>query len=132
SPTAIYLRGGQGVELRDGMRDLVSFLIEQLPKAFRREDFDQERKALREKYNRRAQALFSQLENAARERGFAIQGTTTGRVVFIPLLGGKAPESPEDLNRTMQELPEAERERLAKQQAELAELLAIMALAHAG
>ena len=49
SPSAIYLRGGQGAELRDGMRDLVSFLIEQLPKAFRREDFDQERKALREK-----------------------------------------------------------------------------------
>ena len=46
SPAAIYLRGGQGAELRDGMRDLVSFLIEQLPKAFRREDFDQERKAL--------------------------------------------------------------------------------------
>ena len=114
SPAAIYLRGGQGVELRDGMRDLVSFLIEQLPKAFRREDFDQERKALREKYNRRAQELFSQLENAARERGFAIQGTTTGQVVFIPLIGGKAPESPEDLNRKMQELPEAERERLAK------------------
>jgi predicted ATP-dependent protease len=128
SPVAIYLRGGQGAELRDGMRDLVSFLIEQLPKAFRREDFDQERKALREKYNRRAQELFAQLENAARERGFAIQGTTAGQVVFIPLIDGKAPESPEDLNRKMQELPEAERERLAKGQSELADLFSTMAM----
>jgi ATP-dependent Lon protease len=108
------------------MRDLVSFLIEQLPKAFRREDFDQERKALREKYNRRAQDLFSQLEAAARQRGFAIQATPTGQVLFIPLIGGKAPESPEDLNRKMQELSEQERERLGKEQAELADLFATM------
>src|ERR1700746_126492 len=111
-----------------GMRELVAFLSEQLPKAFRREDFDQETKALRKKYNRRAQELFAQLENAARERGFAIQGTTTGQVVFIPLIGGKAPESPEDHNRRMQERPETERERLAKQQAELADLFATMAM----
>src|ERR1700746_1293778 len=102
-----------------GMRELVAFLSEQLPKAFRREDFDQERKALREKYNRRAQELFAQLETAARERGFAIQGTSTGQVVFIPLIGGRAPESPEDLNRKMQELPEAERERLGKQEGQV-------------
>jgi ATP-dependent Lon protease len=121
SPAAIYLRSGQGAELRDGMRDLISFLIEQLPKAFRREDFEQERKALREKYNRRAQELFTQLESAARERGFAIQGTGAGQIVFVPLFDGKIPESPEELSRKMQELPEAERERLAKAQRELGE-----------
>src|SRR5271170_5671792 len=126
SPSAIYLRAGQGAELRDGMRDLVSFLIEQLPKAFRREDFDQERKALREKYNRRAQELFTQLETAARERGFAIQGTPTGQIVFIPLIDGKPPESPEDLSRKMKEISEQERERLGKEQAELTDLFATM------
>ena len=126
SPTAIYLSSGQGVELRDSMRDLVAFLIEQLPKAFRREDFDQERKALREKYNRRAQDLFNQLEAAARQRGFVIQATPNGQVLFIPLIGGKPPESPEDLNRKMQELSEPERERLGKQQSELADLFATM------
>jgi AAA domain len=67
SPNAIYLQAGQGSELRDGMRDLIGFLIEQIPKAFRREDFDQERKALREKYNRRAQEMFGQVEAAARQ-----------------------------------------------------------------
>src|ERR1700722_14069279 len=128
SPVAIYLRGGQGVELRDSMRDLVTFLIEQLPKAFRREDFDQERKALREKYNRRAQELFTQLETAARERGFAIQGTPTGQVVFIPLIDGKVPESPDELSRKMKDLPEQERERLSKAQSELADLFATMTM----
>ena len=119
SPAAIYLRGGQGAELRDGMRDLVGFLIEQLPKAFRREDFDQERTALREKYNRRAQELFTATSRRARQRNFAVQSTPSGQVVFIPLIGGKMPESPEELNRKLQELPEAERERLGKEQGEL-------------
>src|SRR5579859_6788240 len=58
APVAIYLGPGQGVELRTRMRELVAFIIDQLPKAFRREDFDQERAALREKYNKRAQELF--------------------------------------------------------------------------
>jgi predicted ATP-dependent protease len=121
SPTAIYLRGGQGAELREGMRDLVTFVIEQLPKAFRREDFDQERKALREKYNQRAQELIGQLEASARQRGFAIQGTPTGQLIFIPLIGGKMPESPDELARKMQELSEEQRTQLAKDQAELSD-----------
>src|SRR5438034_5589412 len=52
SPTAIYLEPGKGVELRERMRELVNFVLEQLPKAFRREDFEQERTALRDKYNK--------------------------------------------------------------------------------
>lgn len=123
SPMAIYLPAGQGVELSDGMRDLVSFLIEQLPKAFRREDFDQERKALREKYNRRAQELIGHLEADARERGFAIQAAPNGQLMLIPLIGGKVPESSEELSRKMQDLSEEERERLGKAQAELGDKL---------
>ncbi len=123
SPAAIYLRAGQGAALREGMRELVAFVIEQLPKAFRREDFDQERKALREKYNRRAQELIGQLETSARQRGFAIQGTPTGQLILIPLIGGRMPESPEELATRMQELSEEQRARMAKDQAELGDQL---------
>jgi predicted ATP-dependent protease len=119
SPTAIYLRAGQGRELRDRISDLVRFIIEQLPKAFRREDFDQERAALREKYNKRAQELFGNLENRARERGFAIQSTPSGQIMFIPLVDGKMPESPEALSRAMQQKTDAEREALSRAQSEL-------------
>src|SRR5260221_9565072 len=84
SPTAIYLEPGKGVELRERMRQLVSFVLEQLPKAFRREDFDQERTALRDKYNKRAQELFGQLEARAGGRGVGIQTAPAGQVIFIP------------------------------------------------
>lgn len=119
APCAIYLKAGEGPKLRDRMTELINFIIDQLPKAFRREDFDQERSALREKYNKRAQELFGGLEQRARERGFAIQSTPTGQVLFIPLVEGKMPESPEALSRAMQEKSDAERERLAQVQQEL-------------
>jgi len=127
APVALYLKPGQGNELRTRMQELINYVLDQLPKAFRREDFDQERAALREKYNRRAQELFGTFETRARERGFALQSTTGGQVVFIPLIRGKVPESPEELQREMQAMPEQERDRLAKAQSELqGELAGIM------
>jgi len=119
APVAISLQAGQGRLLRDQMAELVNFVREQLPKAFRREDFDRERAALREKYNKRLQELFGSLETRAREHGLAIQTVSSGQVIFIPLIGGKMPESPEVLAREMETLPEQERERLGKAQAEL-------------
>ncbi len=119
APSAIALPAGEGRQLREQMAELVNFVREQLPKSFRREDFDQERTALREKYNQRAQELFGSLEGHARQRGFAIQTGPAGQVLFIPLIGGKPPESPEVLSREMAALPDAERERLTKAQGEL-------------
>ncbi len=128
APVAISLQAGQGRQLRDQMAELVNFVRDQLPKAFRREDFDQERASLREKYNKRAQELFGNLEARARERGFAIQATGPGQIIFIPMIGGKRPESPEVLAREMEALPEQERERLGKAQAGLQDELGGMML----
>src|SRR5208282_1007129 len=128
SPVAIYLQPGQGVELRARMTELIGFVLEQLPKAFRREDFDQERAALRDKYNKRAQELFGNLETRARERGFAIQSAPTGQVIFIPLIDGKMPESPEALGKAMAAKTDPEREQLAKVQGELQDELGTLML----
>ncbi|HJU11530.1 MAG TPA: ATP-binding protein, partial [Candidatus Binataceae bacterium] len=109
------------------MQELVNYVLDQLPKAFRREDFDHERAALREKYNKRAQELFGNFESRARERGFGLQTAANGQVIFIPLIKGKMPESPEELQREMQAMPDPDRERLAKAQSELqGELASIM------
>jgi predicted ATP-dependent protease len=63
--------------------------------------------------------LFGNLETRARERGFAIQSTPSGQIIFIPLIDGKMPESPEDLSRAMAKKSDAEREALARAQSEL-------------
>ncbi len=119
APIAIALASGQGTELRQRMHELVGFVLDQLPKAFRREDFDQERAALRDKYNKRAQELFGNFEARARERGFAIQSAPGGQVMFIPLVRGKMPESPEELQREMAALSDEEKERLGRVQGDL-------------
>ncbi len=119
APDAIYLKAGQGRELREQMRELVSYLREQLPKAFRQEDFDQERTALKDKYNQRIQELFGKLEARARELGFLIHAGPGGQLLFIPLIGGKPPESPEALAREMAKMSEEERARLAELQNQL-------------
>jgi len=128
SPVAIYLEAGQGLALHSRVADLVSYIVDQLPKSFRREDFDQERTALREKYNKRAQELFGGLEQRARERGFAVQAAPTGQIILIPLVEGKVPESPEALNQAMQNKTDTEREELARVQAELQEQLGMILL----
>jgi predicted ATP-dependent protease len=119
APIAIYLNPGQGRELRARMQELINLVLDQLPKAFRREDFDHERAALRDKFNKRAQELFGSFEARARERGFAIQNAPNGQLIFIPLIRGRVPESPEELQKEMDAMTEADRERLGKVQGEL-------------
>jgi predicted ATP-dependent protease len=121
APIAIYLKPGQGRDLRDRMTELVNYVREQLPKAFRQEDFDQERNALRDKYNALAQELFTKLEAHAKEKGFAINAAPNGQLIFIPLFDGKVPETPEILQREMNRLTDEQRADLGKRQADLQE-----------
>ena len=121
APVAIYLKPGQGRDLRDRMAELITYVKEQLPKAFRQEDFDQERNALREKYNNLAQDLFTKLEARAKDKGFAINAAPNGQLIFIPMFDGKVPETPEMLQREMGKLSEEQRTDLAKRQGELQE-----------
>lgn len=124
SPLAIRLGAGQGAALRQAMRDLVEFVVEQLPKAFRREEFERERAALRDKYNQRAQELFANLETQARQRGFAVRTLAGGQIIAVPVVAGRVPQSPEDLSRELEALPEAEQARIGRAQLELQEELA--------
>jgi predicted ATP-dependent protease len=121
APVAIYLKPGQGRDLRDRMNELVNYVREQLPKAFRQEDFDQERNALRDKYNKLAQDLFTRLEERAKEKSFAINAAPNGQLIFIPMFDGKVPETPEILQREMNQLTDEQRTDLAKRQGELQE-----------
>ena len=121
APIAIYLKPGQGRDLRERMAELIAYVKEQLPKAFRQEDFDQERNALRDKYNGLAQELFTKLEARAKEKGFAINAAPNGQLIFIPLFNGKVPDSPETLQREMSQLTDEQRNELGKRQGELQE-----------
>lgn len=119
-PRAIALAAGKGCRLKHLMNDLVKTLQEELPKAFRQEDFDKEKIQLKDKYITRAQALSAELETYAREKGFAIQPGPGGNIILIPLINGRPLENPEEFTRLSPE----EQQRIEANQRPVAEAIA--------
>lgn len=103
APRAIYLASGRGCRLQHLMSELVKTLREELPKAFRQEAFDKEKTQLKDKYVAQAQALSTELEARAREKGFVIQAGPGGNLILIPVVNGRPLESPEEFARLSDE-----------------------------
>lgn len=118
-PLAIQLGSGQGRKLRDGLEQIVERLRRDLPAALKAKDFDAERDRLAVTFGARAEALFQELANRARELSMAIRRLPNGVLVFVPVREGR-PLEPQDIER----LSEAERAELERRQMELGELAA--------
>jgi lon-related putative ATP-dependent protease len=116
-PMAISLLPGKARQLQKDMKRLVERLQQNLTKAFRQEDFSQEKQRLGEKYNKLFQEQMDKLSAQAKDRGFEMSPGLQGNIFFVPLVNGKVPESPEQLR----ELPEGEKQRLQQNQDELSQ-----------
>ena len=113
-PIAISVKAGHGRELRNAMANLVARLLDELPKAFQREDFSREKERLRQQYRQRREALFAELSKMADERSVSVQQLPEGQIVFIPLREGK-PLTSDDAAK----LPPDELQRIESNQHEL-------------
>lgn len=121
-PQAIALPAGQGGQLQRDLTGLISRLMDELPKAFQREDFSQEKDRLRKGYQEKGAELFGELQKQAKERDFAVQQVSDHQVIFMPLKDGE-PISEE----AAQKLAPDEMERIERSQRELFEVLETMA-----
>ena len=115
-PIAISLLPGKGRQLQKDMRRLIERIQQDLTKAFRQEDFSQEKQHLGEKYNKLFQDQMDKLSAQAKDRGFEMSPGPQGNIFFVPLVSGKIPERPEQLR----DLPEAEKQRIQQDQDQLA------------
>jgi ATP-dependent Lon protease len=115
-PLAIELRGGQGLQLKREIGHLIGRLMEEMPKVFRREDFDRERKRIREVYQARISEIFERLQKLAQEKELMLQMLPDGQTLAIPTKDGK-PISPDDV----QQLSERDREIINQNQQKLFE-----------
>lgn len=122
-PIAISLKAGDGKQLKRDMAGLVTRLLEELPKAFQREDFSREKERLRRQYKQQGDAIFGELAAMAKERNVAVQQLPNGEIVFLPLHDGK-PISPEEA----QKLSPGELEQIDRRQQELLEATESIAL----
>jgi len=115
-PLAIPLKAGQGAQFKRDMAGLIARLIEELPKAFQREDFSQEKERLRQQYKPQGDQIFDELAAMGRERDTAVQLLPDGQVMFMPLRDGQLINQ-EDIPK----LPPEELQRIEKNQQELLE-----------
>lgn len=97
-PMILSLAAGQGAQLQRDMSNLVNRLLDELPKAFQREDFSREKDRLRQQYHQESEVAFAQLEEEARKRNFSAQQINEGQILFAPLRDGR-PIPEEDLEK---------------------------------
>jgi lon-related putative ATP-dependent protease len=114
-PWAIRLAPGKGRQLEKDMDRLVMRLKEALPKAFRQQEFREEKDQLSRKYEERIEEHTNRLASMAKDRGFEIGFTPGGRVSFLPYIEGKPAQSREQI----QNLSEQEKTRIAEGEREL-------------
>ncbi len=115
-PWAISLKPGQGRQLEKDMERLVTRLREALPKAFRQQEFREEKEQLSRKYEKQIEEHTDRLGSMAKERGFELAFTPSGQISFLPRVDGKPIESPAQLEG----LSEEERERIGEGEKDLA------------
>lgn len=120
-PTLFSLPAGQGAQLQRDLEGLVGQLLDELPKAFQREDFSKEKERLRQAYKQQGETIFEELNQEARKRNFAVQQIALGQIMFTPLRNDH-PLSEEDAEKlTADEMKDIEQRQ--RELVEIAELL---------
>ena len=81
-PFALSLPAGEGKSLRSRMTYILALLREEMPKVFKSEQFEAERREMEEKGRLTTQEIMGALEQDARSQGFAVQMNQTGVTIF--------------------------------------------------
>ena len=88
-PFALSLPAGEGKSLRSRMTYILALLREEMPKVFKSEQFETERREMEENGRLATQEIMGALEQDARSQGFAIQMNQTGVTIF-PTIDNRA------------------------------------------
>ncbi|HEX3019625.1 MAG TPA: AAA family ATPase [Chitinispirillaceae bacterium] len=117
-PLSISLESGHGKKLKKEMEDLLNRLRDEVPRAFRQEDFSKEKQRLNMEYENQSKIAFSKMEQLASEKNLIIQEMPDGRILMIPKKG-EHPMSAEEFDS----LTDAEKEVISRNQTELGQLV---------
>ena len=88
-PFALSLPAGEGKSLRSRMTYILALLREEMPKVFKSEQFESERREMEENGRLATQEIMGALEQDARNQGFAIEMNQTGVTIF-PTIDNRA------------------------------------------
>jgi lon-related putative ATP-dependent protease len=77
-PIALSLPPGRGVEFQREMSELVASLRVDIPKVFESKEYERQKGAIVEAFQKRQKELFGALEQEAESKGFSVRATVTG------------------------------------------------------
>ena len=88
TPRYLLLPPGRGTRFKADMNKLIELLKRDIPTALQSEEYQERKRVISEGINRKREELFAELEEKAKELGFALQRTPIG-INTIPLTEGK-------------------------------------------
>jgi len=116
-PRVLRLPPGMGSELAKDMKNLVETVRSEVPKIFESEEYIKKREETMQGLRQRQEALFSRLNEKAREEGFVLQETPIG-LFMLPVVEGR-PLKENEVNALPPQLREEINQKRTKLQNEL-------------
>jgi len=116
-PRVIQVPPGVGNRFRDDMANLVETLLEEVPKAFKSEDYEERKNQVVQEFQKKRSELLDRVQREARERSLSVKSTGV-QILTVPVIEGK-----ELTAEQFEELPVEAREEIQKNQMELSELI---------
>ncbi len=93
-PLAVSFPAGQGKVFQNTMETFVKDIRRDIKKTFNNEDFEKEKKAIKQEYDTKRENLLEQLNKRTMVQGYKVQATANG-VYMMPVLDGKPLEEEE-------------------------------------
>ena len=93
-PIAVSFPAGQGKVFQNTMETFVKDIRRDIKKTFNNEDFEKEKKAIKQEYDAKRENLLEQLNKRTMVQGYKVQATANG-VYMMPVLDGKPLEEEE-------------------------------------
>lgn len=116
-PQSISLKKGSAKELKKDMEELSGRLKEEVPRAFRQEDFTKEKVRLNQYYENQGRDAFTKLEQLAAQRNLLVQEMADGRVIMMPKKDDHPMSSEE-----FESLSEDQKQKISKDQEDIGQL----------
>ena len=88
APVAISFPAGQGKIFKETMENFVKDVRKDIKKTFNNDDFEKEKKLIKQEYDKRSETLLEKLNKRTMVQGFQVKSTSNG-MYMMPVLDGK-------------------------------------------
>ena len=93
-PVAVQLNAGQGIEFKETMERFINDIKVDIKSTFNNEEFEKEKKLIRQEYEQKRSSLMEQLNQKTTEYGFQVKSAQNG-IYMMPIFNGRAIEEEE-------------------------------------